>query len=227
MKKEFVLEVKIDDLNLDEAISLVKGWLSNNEKHWIATPNPEMVMLAQKDLEFKQILNSADLSIPDGVGLKLVGVKNRVTGVDLMEQLIQFDDISVGLLGSAKGVAEKASECLLKKYPGINFAYINDGGPFIDSKTFDIPKLDILFVAFGHGKQEKWIDKNLANIPVKVAMGVGGAFDYFSGNVPRAPKILRTLGLEWIFRLLIQPWRIKRQLVLISFVWKILLAKLK
>ncbi len=89
--------------------------------------------------------------------------------------------------------------------------------------TFNnIPPLDLLFVAFGHIKQEKWIANNLEKIPVKVMMGVGGAFDYLSGNVLRAPKWVRSLGLEWLFRLVLQPWRIKRQLSLFMFLWLII-----
>ncbi|EKD85274.1 MAG: hypothetical protein ACD_38C00056G0001 [uncultured bacterium] len=79
--------------------------------------------------------------------------------------------------------------------------------------------VDLLFVAFGHIKQEKWIDNNLDKIPVRVAIGVGGAFDYLSASVPRAPKVLRKLGFEWLFRLMIQPWRLKRQLALLKYLW--------
>lgn len=87
------------------------------------------------------------------------------------------------------------------------------------------PFIDILFVAYGFPKQEEWIYDNLENIPVKVAMGVGGAFDYISGKMPRAPRVLQKLGLEWLFRLIVQPWRIKRQLALIEFVWLVIKAK--
>ena len=87
--------------------------------------------------------------------------------------------------------------------------------------------MDILFVAFGFPKQEQWIAENLDKIPVKVAMGVGGAFDYISGNVPRSPVFIRKLGLEWLFRLIIQPWRLKRQLALFKFIYLVLREKLK
>jgi N-acetylglucosaminyldiphosphoundecaprenol N-acetyl-beta-D-mannosaminyltransferase len=93
-------------------------------------------------------------------------------------------------------------------------SYVNDG------------KVDILFVAFGAPKQEVWIDKNLEKIPVKVAVGVGGAFDYISGKIPRAPGFMRNIGLEWLFRLVVQPWRIKRQLALFEFVWLVVKEKL-
>jgi len=85
---------------------------------------------------------------------------------------------------------------------------------------------DILFVAFGAPKQEFWINENLQKIPVKIAIGVGGAFDYLSGKIPRAPGFIRNIGLEWLFRLVVQPWRIKRQLALIEFIWLVLKEKI-
>lgn len=206
--KKVIFGVKIDDVNMDEAVSKVHVWLQGKAKKYIVTPNPEFIMTAQDDPEFKKILNKADLSIPDGVGLKLSGrIKNTIPGTDLMERLIALaaeKGFVVGLLGGMNGVAEQAAERLQKKYPRLK----------IDSSS-----PDLLFVAFGHPKQEKWIAKNLSRFPVKVAMGVGGAFDYISGQVPRAPIRLRRIGLEWLFRLLLQPWRIKRQLKLLTFVW--------
>ncbi len=219
--KKYILGVKIDDVTMDEAVEIVHTWLQKSDKHYIVTPNPEFLMTAQKDLEFKRILNDADLSIPDGTGLKLSGqVKNTFPGVDLMEKLVGKSvdwAVTIGFLGGRNGVAEKASERLQKKYPGIKIISV-------DSEKVE-GECDILFVAFGHPKQEKWIYQNLPNLPVKVAMGVGGAFDYMAGHIPRAPKWLRKLGLEWLFRLAIQPWRIKRQLRLLRYLW--LCVKLK
>ena len=206
--KKYILGVKIDDVNMNEALEIVHGWLQESKKRYVVTPNPEFIMTAQKDLDFKKILNDADLSIPDGAGLKLSGkVENTVPGVDFMEKLVERSSdwgVTIGLLGAAPGVADKTAERLKKKYSGIkiNFA-----------------KADILFVAFGHPKQEKWIVQNLPKLSVKVAMGVGGSFDYISGKIPRAPKWLRKLGLEWLFRLIIQPWRIKRQIKLVKYLW--------
>lgn len=209
--KKYILGVKIDDVNMDEALGIVHGWLQESKKKYIVTPNPEFIMTAQKDLEFKKILNDADLSIPDGAGLKLSGkIKNTVPGVDLMEKLVDKSRdwaVTIGLLGGRDGVANETFECLQKKYPSIK---IDNASP------------DLLFVALGAPKQEKWIAENLPKLPIKVAMGVGGSFDYISGKVPRAPKWLRSLGLEWLFRLVIQPWRIKRQLRLLKYLWLVL-----
>lgn len=225
--KTDVLGVKIDDLTMAEALSVVEKWIWNPGKHYIVTPNPEIVVAAQKDPVFKKILNDADLSIPDGAGLKLSGkVKNTFAGTDFMERLVSLaaeKGFVTGFLGGSDEVAKKAAECLKQKYPGLKVAFAESGGEVDkDGKLLRLPKLlstDILFVAFGHIKQEKWMAANLNSIPVKVAMGVGGAFDYLSGKVPRAPEWMRNLGFEWLFRLVVQPWRSGRQLALFEYLW--------
>lgn len=231
-----VLGVKIDDISIDQAVQMVEDWLKGPDKQagfYIVTPNPEMVVLAQKDLEFKKILNNADLAIPDGIGLRLSGrVKHKVAGVDLMGKLVEEASkkaFTVGFLGGRDQVAEKTAECLKEKYPGLKITFAKSGGKVYDQsqwlglsgrkKPFAIPPTDILFVAFGAPKQEKWIAKSLHYLPIKVAMGVGGSFDYLSGIVPRAPSLIKKIGLEWVFRLLTQPWRIRRQLALLKYLW--------
>lgn len=224
MKKE-VLGVKIDDVSLEESVGIVKGWLKSFGKHYIVTPNPEIVMMAQQDKQYKDILNNADLAIPDGAGLKLATDIVCVSpGIDLMEQLIRMAEdqgFTAGFLGGREGVAKKTTKCLLKKYPKLKITFAESGGEVDESgkllKELKLPKCDLLFVAFGPPKQEKWIKQNLNKIPVKVAMGVGGSFDYLSGKIPRAPKWIRNLGFEWLFRLFVQPWRIKRQMSLIKY----------
>jgi len=230
MKKD-ILGVKIDDLNMAETLSVVEKWIWNPGPHYIVTPNPEFVIAAQTDQLFKKILNSADLAIPDGVGLKLSGVKNTVSGTDLMKELVRLSaekGFTVGFLGGKDGVAKKCAECLLRKYPNLKISYVSSGG-IVDKNgnpsqttNYKLPPTDLLFVAFGHIKQEKWIASNLENIPVKLAMGVGGAFDYLSGSVPRAPEWIRRLGFEWLFRLIVQPWRIRRQIALLKYLWLIM-----
>lgn len=212
--KKILLGVKIDDVTMDQATQIALDLIKKPGKHYIVTPNPEMLVMAQKDEDFKKVLNSADLSIPDGVGLRLSGdIVMTIPGIDFMEELIKLAEdqaFTIGFLGGQDGVAKKTAECLLKKYPKlkVNFA----GG-----EPGKIPATDILFVAFGPPKQEKWIAANLDKIAVKVAMGVGGSFDYISGKVPRAPLWVRNLGFEWLFRLAVEPWRIKRQLKLLKY----------
>ena len=211
-----ILGVKIDDIEMAEALVQVEQWIISPGKHYIVTPNPEFLVAAHKDTVFKKILNDADLSIPDGVGLKLSGkIKNTFSGTDFMEELIRVaaeKGFTAGFLGGKDGVAEKCAECLKRKYPTLKVLFTS-----ADAEA-KIPPLDLLFVALGHIKQEKWIAANLDKIPVHLAMGVGGAFDYLSGRVPRAPKWMRDLGFEWLFRLIMQPWRIKRQLALGQYI---------
>jgi len=183
-------------------------------------------------------------------------LKERLTGVDLLESLCRKaaeKPITVGFLGGKDGVAEKTAECLGMKYPSLRITFaasewqedkfvLNDKRGKKQNITQNnaeknisiVPRtvplssaIDILFVAFGAPKQEKWIYENLNKIPVKVSIGVGGAFDYISGKVPRAPLIIRKVGLEWLFRLIIQPWRLKRQTELLEFAFLVLKEKLK
>ncbi len=198
---------------------------SSNKKLIIYTPNPEILVYALKHNEYKKILNKADIALPDGIGLFIAaGVmgrpfEERIPGVDFIEELCKASEekpISIGLLGGKAGIAERAAECLKAKYPWIDVVFTGSVWPYKLSNPANLP-IDILFVAFGFPKQEEWIYKNLKDLPVKAAMGVGGAFDYISGEVTRAPFLVRAIGFEWLFRLIRQPWRIKRQLALISF----------
>lgn len=230
MKKN-VLGIKIDDIKADQAIEVVEKWLKGGGKHYIVTPNPEIVIMAQKDLELKKIINNADLAIPDGVGLKLSGdIVNTTPGIDLMEALIKVaaeKGFTTGFLGGRDEVAKETAERLRLRYPNLKITLADSGGEIDESgnstTNYQLPTTDLLFVAFGPPKQEKWIANNLDQIPVKVAMTVGGAFDVLSGRIPRAPKLMRSLNLEWLFRLILQPWRIKRQINLLKFLLLVML----
>lgn len=217
--KKILLGVRIDDVSLDQSVQIVENWLKNPGSHYIVTPNPEFLVDAQKDLKFKEILNHADLAIPDGKGLKLGSdIVCNTPGIDLMERLVKLaaeKGFTTGFLGGRNQVAELTAKRLQKKYSGLKVAFISE-------EPTKISRMDILFVAFGHPKQEIWIAENLEKIPVKVTMGVGGAFDYISGRILRAPAWIRRLNLEWLFRLIIQPWRIKRQLKLLKYLWLIM-----
>lgn len=196
---------------------------SKTEKYFIVTPNPEIVLYANLHAQYKKILNEAKIALPDGIGVFLASaflghrLKERIAGVDFMEEICKRSvdqPIRVGFLGGGAGVAEITAGCLKEKYPWIKVGFAGEEW----KERGSIYKLDIIFVAFGAPKQEEWIYKHLEHLPVKVAMGVGGAFDYISGNVRRAPFMIRAVGLEWLFRLAIQPWRWRRQLALPKFV---------
>ncbi|MBU1500078.1 WecB/TagA/CpsF family glycosyltransferase [Patescibacteria group bacterium] len=212
MESTKILGVRVDKVSLGEAIKLVGEWVKQDKKRYIVTVNPEFVMLAQKDEEFKKILNNADLAICDGAGLGLADRRLiKVSGVDLMLSLIKKGYKTL-LIGARPGIAEKAARKL-----GVS----GMSGP--DVKKINELKPDLLFVALGMGKQEKWIVDNLPKLNVKVAMGVGGALDQIAKPWLRAPKLVRQIGLEWLYRLIFQPRRIKRQWQLVRFLVKIYL----
>jgi len=238
LEKKFVLDVGITNSTKQEVLEyIIKGLEKNGKKYFIVTPNPEILVLANKAKEYKKILNKAGVAIPDGIGIvisgKILGItfKERITGVELLESLclaVAKKPITVGFLGGGEGIAEKTAECLVEKYPGLKVAFAHPDYNFY--KNYNdyngYKRIDILFVAFGAPKQEMWMSEHLDKLPVRVAIGVGGAFDYISGKVPRAPRLVQKLGFEWLFRLIRQPWRIKRQLALLEFIFLVLREKL-
>lgn len=247
--KIFLLGVGFNNLKIKDVLELmIKGLKKNEEKYYVVTPNPEILVLADSNPNYKKVLNGAKLALPDGIGVMTASrllskpLKERIQGVDLMENLCEEAakrPITVGFLGGGPNVAELTAECLRRKYPGLNVVFTGEewnsnskfriqnskSGKQFNNSTIQ-QSIDILFVAFGSPKQEIWIAENISRLPVKVAIGVGGAFDFVSGKVRRAPKFIRKLGLEWLFRLIIQPWRIKRQLRLIKFIFLVCRAQL-
>jgi N-acetylglucosaminyldiphosphoundecaprenol N-acetyl-beta-D-mannosaminyltransferase len=242
--KNLVLGVGVSVATNEQVLEFItRGLEGNNEKFYVVTPNPEILVIANKNSDYKKALNNAKIASIDGVGVLLAGkimgkeLGQRFTGVDLLEALcerVSKRPITVGFLGAGPGVAELTSECLREKYPELKVIFTHGGAAdeatvgYINSemlKNNSKKTIDLLFVAFGSPKQEQWIAKNLNKLPVKVAIGVGGSFDFISGRVKRAPRLFRNLGLEWLFRLLIQPWRIKRQLSLVTFLFLVLKKK--
>lgn len=242
-----ILGVGINDESKPEMLRRITEMVVDEGKHYIVTPNPEFVILAQKDKRFAEILAEADLAIPDGIGLVLAsrflhgkkkGLRERITGVDLMTKICQIarkKKWAIFLLGAEEGIAEKCAQILKEKY-GLTILGAHSGwaDKTEDKKNQAIIKKQIgsrechfIFVAYGAGKQEKWIKRNLGKIPVRVAMGVGGAFDFLSGKVDRAPRVIRQLGLEWLWRLIKEPWRWRRQTALLRFVFLVIKEKLR
>lgn len=221
-----ILGVEIDDLTAEQAMAQALQNLQTGKKTFIATPNPEMLVLARQDTKFKDILNSADIKISDGAGLKIGArilgwnLKNRVTGTDLMEKLCAASaerGYKIYLFGAQNGIAREAAKRLNTKFVQLKIAGAEYGGLMDDwdnrviIEHINAVAPDILFVALGQGKQEKWIAENLKELSsIKLAMGVGGAFDFFAGRLPRAPRWMRMAGLEWLWRLFREPKRYKR-----------------
>lgn len=237
LQSKQILGVKVTTSSRDRILEYIESKLKKGgEILSIVTPNPEIIMYARSHPDFKRILDEADIALPDGVGISVashllgLGRIGKVPGVEFMEELVKLTaelnneindthknvkkTYSIGLFGGLPGVAELASLCLQKKYSGTEISIATDKW---DSHNLPKKKMSILFVALGHPKQEKWIYEHLSEIPADVVMGVGGSFDFISRRVRRAPIYLQKAGLEWLFRLVNQPWRWKRQLALISF----------
>ncbi|MBC7871026.1 MAG: WecB/TagA/CpsF family glycosyltransferase [Chitinophagaceae bacterium] len=194
-------------------------------------------MMAHQDLNFRNILRRADLCIPDGVGLlwaaRYLGqpLPERVTGSDGVPKIAERAAKAgwrLYLLGAAPGIAEKTAAVLQSRYPGLQIAGIYSGSPAPEEEDAIVERVnasgaDILFVAYGAPNQDKWIARNLQRLHVSMAMGVGGTFDFIAGIIPRAPLWMQRAGLEWLFRLYLQPRRIGRMMRLPRFVLAVLL----
>lgn len=240
-----ILGVRLNSTSSSQLLKEVIIRIKSDSKTFIVTPNSEFLTFAQHNPWFKQVLNSAEAAIPDGIGLiwagKFLGspIEERIHGTDFMEELCSAaakEGLTVYFLGGRPGVAQRALESLQGRYLGLK-GWAEEGPPEIKIKSskFKIDQKwvekinqhapDLLFVGLGMGKQEKFIYDNWKDLKVKLAIGVGGAFDYFSGRVPRAPVCLRKIGLEWFYRLLRQPWRVRRQLALLKFIGLVLKEK--
>ncbi len=234
-----IFGVRFDNVTMDEANKKFISFMGNEKLKTIYTPNPEIVMMAQEDNEFKTVLNEGDLVIPDGIGIILaskvhhLGLTDRVPGIELLELMFEYCNRagkSIFLFGGKPGVADMAAENIKVKYPNLTIVGTRDGY-FDQGKELKIldeineKKPDILIVALGAAKQEKWIHRYKKTINASVAMGVGGALDVWAGTVRRAPVIFQRLGLEWFYRLIKQPTRFKRMLILPKFMLKVLFTK--
>ncbi len=243
MDKVAILDVDINNLSLQEVVETIKDFMASPQQHFIVTPNPEMLVAAQQDQQFKEVLNYADIAIADGVGLIYTAAwqgkqLQRVTGVDLVWEICELAaerGWSVYLLGGRDGIASTAAERLKQSFTNLKVAGAESGGVIDDpyATYSDIvdhvnqTKPQVLLVAFGQIKQEKWIFSHLDKLPsVKLAIGVGGTFDYLAGTIPRAPKLLRQLGLEWLYRLMQEPQRWKR-IITATVIFPLLIIKHK
>ena len=235
--KENIMGVSVNAQNYDEMITSILSDIEQQKKGYIVAVNPEKVMQSKKDPEVKKILNEASYGIADGVGIIIASkiqkgnIKSRVTGVDMMEKLVSMaasHGKKIGMYGGKPGVAELAAEKLKAKYPSLEVCVIVDGyqkdNDVIISKINDA-KPDILFVAMGSPKQEKWIRANMNQVSATIYQGVGGSFDVFSGTVKRAPAFYQKHGLEWLYRLASNPKRIGRQMNLVWFLLHMLRHK--
>lgn len=236
-----ILGIKLSDLKQKQALIEIDDWLRNKKKGYLVTPNPEIILSALKDNVLKNIINQADFSLADGFGLKIAAKLKgqrikRVTGSDLSLDLLdlaQNNNYKVAIIIWNRGLSnqEDVTISLEKKYPNLDFqVYKSDRIETLDTKLIsEINKFhpQLLFVALGSPEQEKIIYNNLAKLEsVNLALGVGGTFDFITKKVKRAPHFLRYLGLEWLWRLILQPRRIKRiYRATLVFIYKVLTYK--
>jgi N-acetylglucosaminyldiphosphoundecaprenol N-acetyl-beta-D-mannosaminyltransferase len=233
MKSVDILDVRVDDVTYDEALTHVARCIESGGAHQIATVNVEFIMAARRDPEFRRVLHQASLCVPDGVGVLWAArrqgqpLRQRVAGVDLVDQIAALGaqrGWRIYFLGAAPGVAEQAATVLGQRYPGLKVAGCYAGSPRPEEEDeiagwVRAARADVLLVAYGAPRQNLWIARNQARAGAPVALGVGGAFDFIAGVAQRAPRWVQRLGLEWLHRLVKEPWRLRRQLVIPRFMW--------
>lgn len=223
---------------MDSAVERIEALVDAGGHHLVATVNPEFVMRARQDREFALVLESADLCLADGTGVVWAArrqgcrIDGPVAGVDLigpMAALCARRGFRLVLLGAAAGVADDLARRLAAQHPGLSVtAHSGSPHPSSDAETLRViqgAQPHVLLVAYGAPTQELWIDRMKGRLGVGVAIGVGGAFDYLTGRVPRAPAWMRRAGLEWLFRLGRQPWRIRRMAVLPAYALAVLRSR--
>jgi len=233
-----ILGVRVDVVAMEAAADRIEVLAASGGRHLVATVNPEFIMRARRDPDFARVLESASLCLADGAGVTWAArragtpLPGRVTGTDLVPVLARRSaerGLRLFLLGGGEGVAGEVADRLREVAPGVVIAGCHGGeaGPEGDAESvalINAARPDVLLVAYGAPRQEMWHDRNRERLAVPVAIGVGGAFDYLSGRVSRAPSWLRAAGLEWLYRLLRQPRRLGRMSVLPGYALAVIRA---
>lgn len=232
-----VLGVRVDCLDMQGTLERIETLVGAGGPHLVATVNPEFIMRARREPEFARVLESADLCLADGTGVVWAArrqgcsIGSPVTGTDLVPPLAALcakRGFRLFLLGAKPGVAAELASRLQTQHPELAVAaHAGSPDPSGDDETLTLIRAhgaQVLLVAFGAPRQELWIARSKDRLGIAVAIGVGGAFDYLTGRVPRAPMWMRRAGLEWLYRLVRQPWRVRRMAVLPVFAIKVLSA---
>jgi N-acetylglucosaminyldiphosphoundecaprenol N-acetyl-beta-D-mannosaminyltransferase len=219
-----ILGVRVDAVTLQTSLVRIIAMMNEPRLHHVVTINPEFIMEANQNPAFAAVLERADLAVPDGTGLLVAArlrgavLGSRVPGVELVQQLAALSarhGWRVFLLGAAPGVAEAAAAALVRANPALQIGGCYSGSPREDEADALVgavaaARSDVLLVAFGSPQQDLWIARHAAGTGARLAIGVGGTFDYLAGRVPRAPRWMRAIGLEWLYRLIQQPQRWRR-----------------
>jgi N-acetylglucosaminyldiphosphoundecaprenol N-acetyl-beta-D-mannosaminyltransferase len=229
-----ILGIKVNSTTLTEVLTRVEEKITHSEPFYIVTPNPELVLMAQKNIQLRESLNSADFAIPDGVGLKYASKflngknLNIIPGRKLFLELVKLANEKhwkVFLLGGLDNEAEIVAKKFGFQYAGGAEVTTSLSKDIVDRINKYSP--DLMFLAFGNPKQEIFIHQNIGKLNVKGMMAVGGTFRYVAGLSKLPPKWMEKMGLEWLFRLLSEPFRFKRIWnAVIVFPWKVFLFKI-
>lgn len=245
-----ILGAWVDDVLTEDAVALIDSWVISRRQNplfpaqQVVTLNPEYLTLAQHDSELMDIINQSGLITPDGIGLVYASkvmrrsLRGRTTGVELTCAVASHSarlterregPLRLFLLGAAPGVAEKAAARLEEMYPGVCIAgcFAGRSGPEGDAESVAqvrAAQADVVLVAYGMGKQDRWIKRNLAASGAVVGLGIGGTFDYLAGEVPLPPTMVKKVGLEWAYRIATQKNRWKRAHFVPRFIMAVALA---
>ncbi len=233
MASAFVLGCRVDTLGSSEAVRRIVELAQGTDPSLVVTIGTEMIVRAQTDARFREVVNASALSLCDTIGVvfaaRLNGadVRERVAGVDLIDPLCDAfarEGIPVFLLGAKGDTAQRAASALRARHPGLLVAGARDGyfGDAESEALADAIRASgarVLFTGLGSPRQELWMAERLARTGCSVGLGVGGSFDVIAGNVSRAPEAWRKWNLEWLYRLIREPQRWRRQLALPYFVW--------
>ena len=234
-----VMGLKFDSMTMDEALSRAEALLRGDKAAYVVTPNAEISYEALHDVQLREMLNGADLMLPDGAGVvlgaRILGtpLKQKVAGVEFAEGLLGVLEQTgkrLYLLGGKPGIAELAAEKMRQKHPGLQICgmadgYFKDEAPVVEAVNAARP--DVLFVCLGAPKQEYFMQRHQSDLNVRLMIGLGGSLDSFAGTVRRAPKWMIRLQLEWLYRLIKQPSRFVRMLALPKFVLAALKKRMK
>ncbi len=236
-----ILGVRVDDATYDDLLAAVDRYVASGRPHQIVTLNPEMLIAAHEDPAFRLNLAESDLNVADGVGIMLAArllgrpLRERVTGSDGIYRLARHSaerGYRVYFLGAGPGVADTAAQSLAAAYHGLTVAGTYGGSPADGESAAVVEQVraaapHLLLVAYGVPAEEKWIARHRHDLGVPVMIGVGGSFDFVAGITRRAPPWMRRAGLEWLHRLLREPWRWRRQLALPRFLGLVIMQRLR
>ena len=234
-----VMGLKFDSVTMDEALSRAEALLRGEKAAYVVTPNAEIAYEALHDGQLREMLNGADLMLPDGAGVVLASkllrtpVKQKVAGVDFAAGLLgilERNGQSLYLLGGKTGIGELAAQKMLEAHPQLRIAGIADG--FFQDEAPVIAKInasgaDALFVCLGAPKQERFMVQHQQELHVHLMAGLGGSLDAFAGTVQRAPAWMIRLNLEWLYRLIREPKRVRRMLRLPKYLWAVMLKRIR